>query len=166
MSRTYDREVVHPLRHRAGEAVDGGALAEDRLEVRAGDGRGVEGAETLAERQRPRERLLDRDLLVEREADQQRHRVLRDELVGLIGFGEVQAIGHTAIVPPHACLTEPRGGDPGIMAVDDPDVAHCQVCGAQLTTQEMADALESGPPLCAVHAAEELPELDEPPPTV
>jgi hypothetical protein len=52
------------------------------------------------------------------------------------------------------------------MAVDDPDVAHCQVCGAQLTTQEMADALESdGPPLCAVHAAEELPELDEPPPT-
>jgi hypothetical protein len=52
------------------------------------------------------------------------------------------------------------------MAVDDPDVAHCQVCGAQLTTQEMADALDStGPPLCAVHAAEELPELDEPPPT-
>jgi hypothetical protein len=29
----------------------------------------------------------------------------------------------------------------------------------------MVDALEStGPPLCAVHAAEELPELDEPPP--
>ena len=53
------------------------------------------------------------------------------------------------------------------MAVDDPDVAHCQVCGAQLTTQEMADALESDEaPLCAVHAAEELPELDEPPPKV
>jgi hypothetical protein len=31
----------------------------------------------------------------------------------------------------------------------------------------MADSLESdAPPLCAVHAAEELPELDEPPPTV
>jgi hypothetical protein len=47
----------------------------------------------------------------------------------------------------------------------DPDVAHCEVCGAQLTPQEMADVLEiDGPILCAVHAAEELPELDEPPP--
>jgi hypothetical protein len=54
-----------------------------------------------------------------------------------------------------------------IVAVDDPDVQHCQICGTQLTAQEMADSLESdGPPLCAVHAAEELPELDEPPPTV
>jgi hypothetical protein len=63
------------------------------------------------------------------------------------------------------CLTEPRGGDPWIVAVDDPDVQHCQVCGAQLTPQEMADSMESDEaPLCAVHAAEELPELDEPPP--
>ncbi len=51
------------------------------------------------------------------------------------------------------------------MGVEDPDVQHCAVCGAQLTPQEMADALESeGPALCAVHAAEELPELEEPPP--
>jgi hypothetical protein len=51
------------------------------------------------------------------------------------------------------------------VAVDDPDVQHCQICGAQLTPQEIADALENGAPsLCAVHAAEELPELDEPPP--
>ena len=52
------------------------------------------------------------------------------------------------------------------MAIDDPDVQHCEVCGAELTPQEMTDALEGGgPPLCTVHAAEELPELDEPPPT-
>jgi hypothetical protein len=51
------------------------------------------------------------------------------------------------------------------VAVDDPDVQHCQVCGAQLTPQEIADALESdAPPLCQVHAAEELPELDDEPP--
>jgi hypothetical protein len=50
------------------------------------------------------------------------------------------------------------------VAVEDPDVQHCSVCGAQLTPQEMTDALEGGPPLCTVHAAEELPELDEPPP--
>jgi len=53
------------------------------------------------------------------------------------------------------------------VAVDDPDVQHCQVCGAELTPQEIADALESeGPPLCQVHAAEELPELDDEPPPI
>jgi len=53
------------------------------------------------------------------------------------------------------------------VALDEPDVQHCEVCGAQLTPQEMADALESGGPvLCAVHAAEELPELDDEPPPI
>ena len=34
----------------------------------------------------------------------------------------------------------------------------CTVCGAQLTTQEIQEARETGGPfLCAVHAAEELP---------
>jgi hypothetical protein len=50
------------------------------------------------------------------------------------------------------------------VAVEDPDVQHCSICGAQLTPLEMSDALEGAPPLCTVHAAEELPELDEPPP--
>jgi hypothetical protein len=48
----------------------------------------------------------------------------------------------------------------------DPDVAHCEICGTQLTPQEMLDSLETdGPVLCSVHAAEVLPEIDEPPPT-
>ena len=34
----------------------------------------------------------------------------------------------------------------------------CAVCNAQLTTQEIHEARESGGPfLCSVHAAEELP---------
>ena len=56
--------------------------------------RGIERAEALPQHQRPGERLLHRDLLVEREADQQRHRVRGDQRIGLVGFGEVQAIGH------------------------------------------------------------------------
>ena len=77
----------------------------------------------------------------------------------------MQAIGHDAIVLTPARFGRASGGHPCTVAVEDPDVQHCQVCGAQLTPQEMVDGLESeGPPLCAVHAAEELPELDEPPP--
>jgi hypothetical protein len=33
-------------------------------------------------------------MLIQREPDQQRHRVARDQLVGLVGVGEVQALGH------------------------------------------------------------------------
>jgi hypothetical protein len=49
--------------------------------------------------------------------------------------------------------------------IDEPLERHCEVCGARLTPEEMSDALEAGGPfLCTVHAAEELPELEEPPP--
>ena len=44
--------------------MDGGALAEDRLEIRRGKRAGVERPEPLLDRQRPGERLLDADLLV------------------------------------------------------------------------------------------------------
>jgi hypothetical protein len=40
----------------------------------------------------------------------------------------------------------------------------CKVCGAKLTSEEQAEALErGGPELCSVHAAETLPaeELDD-----
>jgi hypothetical protein len=42
----------------------------------------------------------------------------------------------------------------------------CEECGAKLTRQEQAEALERGGPLlCSVHAAESLPaeELDDAP---
>jgi hypothetical protein len=39
----------------------------------------------------------------------------------------------------------------------------CEECGAQLTANEIRVAHESsGPALCAVHAAERLPELADP----
>ncbi len=89
-------EVVNPLRHRAGEPVDGGRLAEERLElarVGRGDRAGVERAESALELQRAGERRLHGYLLVEREPDQQRERILGDELVGLVVAREVQPIG-------------------------------------------------------------------------
>jgi hypothetical protein len=87
-------EVMHASRHVAGEAVDGGPDAEDRLEVGRRQRGGVDRAQALAQHERPHERLLHRDLLVEREPDQERHRVGGDEGVGLVGVGEVQAVGH------------------------------------------------------------------------
>ena len=44
------REVLHALGHRAGEPVDRRSLAEDRLEVSAREGRCVERAASLAQR--------------------------------------------------------------------------------------------------------------------
>ena len=90
------RELVHALGHRAGEAMDGGFLAEGGLQVEPGELRGVERAQPLPNGQRSRERLLHGDLLVQREADQQRHRVGREQRVGLVGVSEVQAVGHWA----------------------------------------------------------------------
>jgi hypothetical protein len=49
--------------------------------------------------------------------------------------------------------------------IEEPLERRCEVCGATLTAQEISDALDSGGAfLCTVHAAEELPEVDEPPP--
>jgi hypothetical protein len=51
-------------------------------------------------------------------------------------------------------------------SIEEPLERRCEVCGAQLTTQEIADAVEDGGPfLCSVHSAEELPaDEDELPP--
>lgn len=49
--------------------------------------------------------------------------------------------------------------------IDEPLERRCEVCGAQLTAQEMSDALDAGGPfLCTVHSAEELPEIEDTPP--
>ena len=66
-------------------------LAEERLEVRVvRDRLRVERAEPLLQAERPCERLLHRHLLVEREADEQRERILRDERVRLVVVREVR----------------------------------------------------------------------------
>src|SRR6187200_1190525 len=74
-------------------------LAEDRLEVGGGELVDVERAQALLQDKRPGERLLDRNLLIEREPDHERHRVRRDQRVGLVGVGEVETVRHGPIVP-------------------------------------------------------------------
>ena len=76
----------------------------------------------MADRYRSRRRrllwvsVLDRSVWIERETDQQRHRIGRDQLVGLIRVGEVQAARHGAILPRHAerdqCLNKTSRLDP------------------------------------------------------
>ena len=53
----------------------------------------------------PRERLLERDLLVEREADQQRERLVDEEAVGLVVAGERELldVGHGPIIASDGC---------------------------------------------------------------
>ena len=90
--------------------MDGGPLAEDRLEVGRGELRGVERADPLAQDERARERLLDRHLLVEHEADQQRERVGGDQRVGLVGVGVVELVGHQAASGIEAWTRVPLAG--------------------------------------------------------
>jgi hypothetical protein len=59
----------------------------------------IERAEPLEQHPRTGEGLLHRDLLVEREADEQRHRLGDEQAVGLVVAGEVESIGrHARIV--------------------------------------------------------------------
>ena len=76
--------------------MDGRLLAKDRLEVGGRERRRVERSDALAQREWPGEGLLHGDLLIQDEPDQQRHWVRRDQRVGLVGVGEVEAIGHVA----------------------------------------------------------------------
>ena len=90
-------ELLHPFRHRAREAVDRGRPAERFLELRrihCGDRPRVQRADPLLQLERSRERLLDGDLLVDREPDQKRERLGRDQSVGLVRIGEVERLGH------------------------------------------------------------------------
>src|SRR4051794_32397722 len=93
-------------------------LAEDLLERRRRHARRVECPEPLAQHERALERLLHRHLLVEREADQQRERIVHEQGVGLVGVGEEQ-LGHdggggrgiiarTSVPPPRGLSTSSR----------------------------------------------------------
>ena len=54
---------------------------------------GVQMTQSVAELQRAAEGLLDRDLLVEREPDEQRERLLDQQSVRLVVAGEGQSVG-------------------------------------------------------------------------
>ena len=93
--------------------MDGRALAEDRVELARVHGRDpcrVEVPQAPLEIGRAAERLLDRDLLVEREAHQQRERVLGEEAVGVGIAGERQrggrarGLGHRGMVAPASLI--------------------------------------------------------------
>ena len=86
-------QLLHALGHVPGEAVHGRPLAEGRVEhsrIHGRDARRVEVAEPLLQLERSREGGLHRHLLVEREADQQRQRVSRQQRVRLWIAGEVE----------------------------------------------------------------------------
>ena len=59
----------------------------------------VEAAEALLQLERAGERDRHRHLLVEREADEQRERLARDQGIRLGVAGEVQHVGHGSILP-------------------------------------------------------------------
>src|SRR5436309_10638695 len=70
-------------------------LAEGGLEpgrVGGGDLAGIERPQPLLQLQRPTERRLHRNLLVEGKAHHERERVLRDQRVGVVVAGEVELV--------------------------------------------------------------------------
>ena len=78
-------DALSALGHAAGKAVNRGRGAKSggkHLGVGGGQALGVEGPEPLAHPQRSEERLLDRELLIEAEADEQGEWVLGDQTVG------------------------------------------------------------------------------------
>jgi hypothetical protein len=74
-------------------------------EVHLGELARADRAEPLEEHLRPGECLLNRNLLVEREADEQRHRVAHEEPIGLVVSGEVQSV--RALGDRHAVMVSP-----------------------------------------------------------
>ena len=77
----------------------GGLLTADgekRVGVHRRDAGGIEVAEPFAQHGRPGEGLLHRHLLIEREADQQRVRILGEQAISRLvtGPGEQRGSGH------------------------------------------------------------------------
>src|SRR5205823_3946248 len=96
LARDRGAELLHAARHRPGEAVERRPLCEDAFELarlHPCDRRRVERAEPAAELLRRGERALERDLLVEDEADQERERGAGEQLVGLVVTREVEVRG-------------------------------------------------------------------------
>ena len=79
-----NRQIVHAFGHFPGEAMDRRFLSERGLEVSRCERDRIERPEPFAQPKRPQEGLLHGDLLVEREPDEQRHRVRGDQRVGLV----------------------------------------------------------------------------------
>ena len=97
----HGRELLNPLGHRAGEAVNRRLLPKRLLELAGIGGRDlarIERAEALLQLQRPGEGGLNRHLLVEGEPDQQRQRLLGQERICLLVPGEVQRVRHATIL--------------------------------------------------------------------
>ena len=89
-------ERPHAFGHGAGEAMQRRALAKrrrQRVGIHGGDAGDVEVPEALAQLERPGERLLHGDLLIEDEADEERDGIRGDEAIRLVVGGEREALG-------------------------------------------------------------------------
>src|SRR5207248_491436 len=89
-------QLLHPPRHRPRKAMDRRLLAARLLEparVHARALLGVAAADPLPQHPRAGERRLHRHLLVERESDQEREWVARDERVDVVVAREVEPLG-------------------------------------------------------------------------
>jgi len=109
-------QLLHPLRHRAGEAVHRRGPRDERgelLRVGLGDPGGVQVTEPVLQDRRAAEGLLHRDLLVEQHAEQQRQRIAAQQRVGVGVLGQVEGC-HRPIVPqgPAPCRSVLRCGHP------------------------------------------------------
>ena len=86
--------------------MDPRALAEhvlERLRIHRGDSARIERPDALLQLERACERGLHRDLLVEREADEERERLTGDQLVRLVRVGEVERLGHDRMLEESLC---------------------------------------------------------------
>ncbi len=73
--------------------MDGRLLAERGLDLGRVEARDLERAEPLLDLQRAQERGLDGHLLVEREPDQEREWIGRDELIRLVAVRVMKPVG-------------------------------------------------------------------------
>jgi len=99
---------LHPARHRAREAVQGWALAEDPFQlawIHGRDAPGIQVPNPAAQLGRSGEGFLDGHLLVQGEADEEGERVAGQQAIGLVVTGEGEALeggggggGHAGMV--------------------------------------------------------------------
>src|SRR5688500_13149492 len=126
------RQLADPFRHGGWEAVDRRRTLGRSLErtlVNAGVVRRVDAAESIEQHLRSGERLLHGNLLVEREADEQRHRVGGEQPIGVVVSGEVEVVdaldGHAIdrTPPLHAPRSKANGYEKGLVTIKNTSAA-------------------------------------------
>src|SRR5918994_1873973 len=149
-----------PRRHRPGKAMDGGLLTERSLEpvrVHVRDLGGIERSEAFLQLLWAGERLGDRHLLVEREADEERERMSRDQLVRFVARSEIEALRGCDRHATSLLLGQQPGGVGEVL-----EVGEClQVAvPAFVLPQELSDELAAPFELSHPRRVEQFREVD------